>query len=249
MRRPAAATDLSAECLHCFENCEAAIECAHNFQAWPHQRIVRSMPAMVKATLGKCVLVCAATFTLLSCSNNQDTVVAVNFAFDDSTADVKSNVATFHIKVEVAERTAEADLAISRNDKGEITTAAWKRVVVNGMSGTAKVTLTAKDASGATLLEVSADAVLVEHSAIEVLLKLTRNPPQPPAGSAGGSTGAGGASAGGTGAAGTGAGGTGAGGASAGGTGAGGTGAGGSGAGGTGAGSSKPASNGTGGTT
>jgi uncharacterized membrane protein YgcG len=165
------------------------------------------MRAMVKTTIGKCALVLATTFTLLSCSDNGDTVVAVNFAFDDSAPDVKSNADTLHIKV----GTAETDFTISRNDKGEITSGSWKRMVVNGMRGTVTVTITAKDKSGTTLLEVSQNVVLVEHGATEVFLKLSPNPPEPPPGATGGSTGAGGTGVGGSGGGGSGAGGIGAG--------------------------------------
>jgi hypothetical protein len=176
------------------------------------------MRAMVKTTIGKCALVLATTFTLLSCSSDGDTVVAVNFAFDDSAADVKSNAATLHMKV----GTTETDFTISRNDKGEITSGSWKRIVVNGMRGTVTVTITAKDKSGTDLLEVSQNVVLVEHGATEVFLKLSPNQPEPPPGAAGGSTGAGGTGAGGSGVGGSGGGGSGAGGTGAGSSGSGG---------------------------
>jgi hypothetical protein len=187
---------------------------------------------MVKTTIGMCALILAATFTLSSCSSNGDTVVAVNYALDDSAKDVKDNVATISVKV----GSAETEFVITRNDKNEITSSPnWKRVVVNGMSGTVKVTGTAKDKSGTTLLEISQDVVLVQHGAIEAFLNFSRSKPEPPV-ATGGSPGAGG-----TGAGGTGAGGTSAAGSGTGGTGGGssapaadaGTGAGGAGAGGT----------------
>jgi uncharacterized membrane protein YgcG len=160
---------------------------------------------MVKTTtISKCALVLATTFTLLSCSSNGDTVVAVNFSFDDSSADVKSNTATLHIKVGAA----ETDFTISRNEEGAITSGSWKRMVVNGMSGSVTVTITAKDESGSTLLEVSQDVVLVEHGAIEVFLKLNPSEPESPPDGTGGSTGAGGTGEGGSGGGGSGAGGT-----------------------------------------
>ncbi len=181
---------------------------------------------MVRTMIGKCALVLAAIFTALSCSSNGDTVVAVNFAFDDSAADVKANAATLHMKVGAT----ETDFTITRNDKGDITSVSWKRIIVNGMRGTVTVTITAKDKSGTTLLEVSQNVVLVEHGAVEAFLKLAPNAGPPP-GASGGSTGAGG-----TGAGGTGAGGATTGGGSGGGSGGGGNGAGGAGSGGSGAG-------------
>jgi hypothetical protein len=176
------------------------------------------MRAMVKTTIGKCALVLTTTFALLSCSGNGDTVVAVNFAFDDSAPAVKSNADTLHIKV----GTAETDFTIIRNDKGEITSVSWKRMLVNGMKGTVTVTITAKDKSGTALLEVSHNVVLVEHGATEVFLKLSPNQPEPPPGATGGSTGAGGTGTGGSGVGGSGGGGSGAGGAGAGSSGSGG---------------------------
>ena len=148
---------------------------------------------MVKAMVGKWALVLVAIFTVFSCSSDGDTVVAVNFAFDDSAPDVKANTATLHMKV----GTKETDFTISRNDKGEITSVSWKRIVVNGMRGTVTVTITAKDKSGTTLLEVSQDVVLVEHGAVEAFLKLAPNQPGPSDASAG-STGTGGSGAGGS---------------------------------------------------
>ncbi|HEY8925260.1 MAG TPA: hypothetical protein VIU64_12820 [Polyangia bacterium] len=119
---------------------------------------------MLKTRLSMALVLATSTLFGASCDSG-DTIVAVNYSFDDATAaSAKMNAASLHITIKPASGSEVTDdVAIMHDaDSGAITTASYRRVKVNGMSGKATVTVVAKDSSGAELMKaIPADPALV----------------------------------------------------------------------------------------
>jgi len=119
---------------------------------------------MLKTRLSMALVLATSTLFGASCDSG-DTIVAVNYSFDDATAaSAKMNAASLHITIKPASGSEVTDdVPIMHDaDSGAITTASYRRVKVNGMSGKATVTVVAKDSSGAELMKaIPADPALV----------------------------------------------------------------------------------------
>jgi len=151
------------------------------------------------------VVLAAGTLAVSSCESG-DTIVSVNYGFDDATAgDVKMNVAKLHIEISAASGgPVQTDIDIMRDpDAGTITTASYKRVKVDGLSGKATVTASALDGSGKELMKATnaddAPVVIVAHEVTAAFVKFAKEvTPTPDAGmemdaaGSGGSSGSGG---------------------------------------------------------
>lgn len=189
------------------------------------------MRAMLKPRLSMAVVLAAGSLAISSCESG-DTIVSVNYSFDDATAaDVKMNVNKLHIEISAASGgSVQTDVDIVRDmDSGTITTASYKRIKTDGLSGKGTLTVTALDSSNGELMKVmngdDAPFTIVSHEVTSAYVKFAKPPMMPPAGSggssgSGGSTGSGGSSEGSGGSSGDGSGGA---------TGSGGSGSGGSG--------------------
>lgn len=175
------------------------------------------MRAMVKKRFSMGVVLLTAMFAAANCDSG-DTVVSVNVSFDASAMDVQA--AASSLRITITPRSGHApdptDVPLMRTDAGAITTPTYKRITVNGASGSVDVTVDARDGSGATLLSASTTADLVEHGAVAAFVKFARVTPDAGAddassgdgGSAGTDAAAGtGGASGGTGSGGTGSGG------------------------------------------
>lgn len=201
--------------------------------------------AMLKTRISMALVLAAGSLATWSCDSG-DTIVSVNYSFDDATAsDAKMHVASLHIEIKPhSGNEVTTDVPIMHDaDSGAITTASYKRVMVNGMSGPATVIVIARDSGGADLMKAApADPALigpdplnpkdlevdvVAHGAIAAFVKFAKPMPAPSDGGASDASGSGGNAAGSGGA--TGSGGSGSGGSGSGGTGSGGAGGGGSG--------------------
>ena len=119
---------------------------------------------MLKTRLSVALVLATSTLFGASCDNG-DTIVAVNYSFDDATAaSAKMNAASLHITIKPASGSEVTDdVAIMHDaDSGAITTASYRRVKVNGMSGRATVTVVARDSGGAELMKaIPADPALI----------------------------------------------------------------------------------------
>ena len=119
---------------------------------------------MLKTRLSMALVLATSTLFGASCDNG-DTIVAVNYSFDDATAaSAKMNAASLHITIKPASGSEVTDdVAIMHDaDSGAITTASYRRVKVNGMSGRATVTVVARDSGGAELMKaIPADPALI----------------------------------------------------------------------------------------
>jgi uncharacterized membrane protein YgcG len=97
------------------------------------------------------VVFAAATLVVSSCESG-DTIVSVNFSFDDATAaDAKMKAAKLHVTIKGAGKEVTNDIDLMRDSDGGITTASYRRVNVSGMSGAAILTMVALDSGGAEL--------------------------------------------------------------------------------------------------
>jgi len=138
-------------------------------------------------------------FAAANCDNG-DTVVSVNFGYDSTAMDVQMNAASMHITITPHSgggRAVTADADVNHDDAGAITSAVYKRVTVNGLSGMVDVTVDAKDSGSSTLLTASTTVELVQHGAVAAFVKFARAA-TPDAGAdageaTGGTTGSGGA--------------------------------------------------------
>jgi uncharacterized membrane protein YgcG len=161
---------------------------------------------MLKPRLSMAVVLAAGTLAVSSCESG-DTIVSVNYGFDDATAgDVKMNVAKIHVQISAASGgSVQTDIDIMRDpDAGTITTASYKRVKVDGLSGKATVTATALDSGGNPLGNPATNAddapvVIVAHEVTAAFVKFAKEvTPTPDAGmemdaaGSGGSSGSGG---------------------------------------------------------
>jgi len=162
------------------------------------------MRAMVKQrlSLGLVLLTAMSMFAAANCDNG-DAVVSVNFGYDSTAMDVQMSVASMHITISPKSgggNAVTADVDVTHDDAGAITSAVYKRVVVNGLSGMVDVTVDAKSSGGSTLLTASTTVQLVEHGAVAAFVKFARvATPEPDAGTdageaTGGTTGSGGTS-------------------------------------------------------
>src|SRR6185436_267426 len=139
------------------------------------------MRAMLKPRLSMAVVLAAGTLAFSSCESG-DTIVSVNYSFDDATAgDVKMNVAKLHINISAASGSpVQADVDITRDSDGGITNASYKRVKVDGLSGKATVTITAKDSGGGDLMTAmnkdDAPVTIVAHEVTAAVVKFAKDP-------------------------------------------------------------------------
>jgi uncharacterized membrane protein YgcG len=189
---------------------------------------------MLKTRLSMAVVLAAGTLALWSCESG-DTIVSVNYGFDDATAaDVKMNVASLHITIKPSSGSEVTnDYPLMRDaDSGAITSASYRRVTVNGMSGRATVTVIARDSGGSELMRArptdpalvgpdpanpkDLEVDVVAHSAVAAFVKfakpvvMTDAAASDSGGSGGSGTGSGGADgSGGSGSGGSGSGGSG----------------------------------------
>jgi len=119
---------------------------------------------MLKTRLSIALVLATSTLFGSSCDSG-DTIVAVNYSFDDATAaSAKMNAASLHITIKPASGSEVTDdVTIMHDaDSGAITTASYRRVKVNGMSGRATVTVVARDSGGAELMKaIPADPALI----------------------------------------------------------------------------------------
>lgn len=127
---------------------------------------------MVNTRFGMAVVLVAATFTLSSCASG-DTVVSVNYSFDTTASDVQGDVTSLHIRISAQSGgQSTAVFNLTHDDAGAITSATYTRIVVNGMSGPAEVSVEAKDGSGSTLLAGKVNIDIVEHYGSVAYVKL-----------------------------------------------------------------------------
>jgi len=119
---------------------------------------------MLKTRLSMALVLATSTLFGASCDSG-DTIVAVNYSFDDATAaSAKMNAASLHITIKPASGSEVTDdVQIMHDaDSGAITTASYRRIKVNGMSGHATVTVVARDSGGAELMKaIPTDPALV----------------------------------------------------------------------------------------
>jgi len=119
---------------------------------------------MLKTRLSMALVLATSTLFGASCDSG-DTIVAVNYSFDDATAaSAKMNAASLHITIKPASGSEVTDDVplMHDADSGAITTASYRRVKVNGMSGPATVTVVARDSGGAELMKaIPADPALI----------------------------------------------------------------------------------------
>jgi uncharacterized membrane protein YgcG len=159
---------------------------------------------MLKPRLSMAVVLAAGSLAISSCASG-DTIVSVNYSFDDATAgDVKMKVAKLHIEISAASGgSVQTDVDIMRDlDAGTITTASYKRVKADGLSGEGKLTVTALDSGGGELMKVmnvddkvpfNAPFTIESHEVTSAYVKFAK--PAMPMGS-GGSSGSGGSTEG-----------------------------------------------------
>ena len=162
------------------------------------------MRAMLKPRLSMAVVLAAGTLAVSSCSSG-DTIVSLNYSFDDATAgDVKISVTKLHVDIGAASGgSVQTDVDISHDSDGGITSASYKRITVNGLSGKATIIVTALGSGDKELLipkattPDNAPVTIVEHEVTAAFVKFARTP-TPDAGTemdaagSGGSTGSGG---------------------------------------------------------
>jgi len=92
------------------------------------------MRAMVKQRLsvGLVLLTAMSIFAAADCDNG-DTVVSVNVSYDSTAMDVQTGVASLHITISPQSgggSDVTADLDVTHDDAGTITSATYKRVTV-----------------------------------------------------------------------------------------------------------------------